>query len=214
MRERAVTGTAPHDSPGQHLLRMVMDTRILVITLFLMAIGVSLVLSSSSFFAGGKLGDEFALMRNHACRCFVAIVVLFLAARVDYRVYRKAAPMLFLGGLLLMAAVFVCGATIRDTQRWIIIPFIKATLQPSEVAFVYQPQSLPFPPQQLDDAGPAFAQMLQQEGSASSYRVLSLFKKMYQAVRGRPLPDAPPAGGAAPAGGQAPAGAKTLGADG
>lgn len=113
---------------------MAMDTRILVITLFLTAIGVSLVLSSSSFFAGGKLGDEFALMRNHASRCFVAMVVLFLAARIDYRVYRKAAPALFLGGLLLMLAVFLCGATIRDTQRWIIIPFIKATLQPSEVA--------------------------------------------------------------------------------
>lgn len=124
-------GTAP--SPGQQMLRMVMDTRILVITMFLMAIGVSLVLSSSSFFAGGKFGDEFLLMRNHASRCLVAVIVLFLASRVDYRVYRKAAPALLLGGLLLMGAVFVFGA-IRETQRWIPIPFIKATLQPSEIA--------------------------------------------------------------------------------
>lgn len=138
MRERAVaTGTgagiaAP--TPGQQMLRMVMDTRILIVTLALMALGVSLVLSSSSFFAGGKMGDEFALMRNHASRCFVAVVVLLLAARVDYRVYRKMAPMLLLGGLVLMAGVFVCGATIRDTQRWLILPFIKTTLQPSEIA--------------------------------------------------------------------------------
>jgi cell division protein FtsW len=119
---------------GQQMLRMVMDTRILVVTLALMAIGVSLVLSSSSYFAGGKFGDEFALMRNHATRCLVAIVVLFLASRVDYRVYRKAAPMLLIGGLILMGGVFVFGATIRDTQRWLIIPFIKTTLQPSEIA--------------------------------------------------------------------------------
>jgi cell division protein FtsW len=33
-----------------------------------------------------------------------------------------------------MAGVFVGGVTIRDTQRWINIPFIKTTLQPSEIA--------------------------------------------------------------------------------
>ena len=133
MQDRTVAAAiAP--SPGQQMLRMVMDTRILIVTLFLMAIGVSLVLSSSSFFAGGKFGDEFALMRNHATRCLVAVVVLFLASRVDYRVYRKAAPALLLGGLLLMGGVFVFGTTIRDTQRWLIIPFIKTTLQPSEIA--------------------------------------------------------------------------------
>ncbi|MDH4036732.1 MAG: putative lipid II flippase FtsW [Candidatus Krumholzibacteria bacterium] len=134
MRQGTVESTGRPSTRGQEMLRMVMDTRILVITMFLMAIGVSLVLSSSSFFAGGKFGDEFALMRNHATRCLVAVVVLFLASRVDYRVYRKAAPMLLLTGLVLMAGLFVFGANIRDTQRWYIIPFIKTTLQPSEIA--------------------------------------------------------------------------------
>ncbi len=121
-------------SPGQQMLRMAIDTRILVITLFLMAMGVSLVLSSSSFFAGGKFGDEFALMRNHATRCLVAAIVLLLAARVDYRVYRRAAPMILLGGLVLMAGVFLFGVTLRNSQRTIILPLIKTALQPSEIA--------------------------------------------------------------------------------
>ncbi len=138
MRERAVERAASREarspSPGQQMLRMVMDTRIMVITLFLMAIGVSLVLSSSSFFAGGRFGDEFALMRNHAVRCVIAFVVLVLASRVDYRVYRKAAPMMLIVGVVLMASVFVCGQTIRDAERWLFLPFIKTTLQPSELA--------------------------------------------------------------------------------
>ena len=100
----------------------------------LMAMGVSLVLSSSSFFAGGKFGDQFALMRNHAARCVVALVVMFLASRVDYRVYRRAAPMLLLVGILLMLGVFVFGVTIRDTRRWYLLPLIHTTLQPSEIA--------------------------------------------------------------------------------
>jgi len=134
MTDRPVpTVTAPA-SPGRRLLDMGVDRRILVITLFLMAIGVSLVLSSSSFFAGGKFGDQFALMRNHAVRCLVAVVVLFLASRVDYRLYRKAAPMLLVVGVLLMVGVFFLGITIRDTRRWYLLPLINTTLQPSEIA--------------------------------------------------------------------------------
>ena len=135
MGERLV-GSAPLavESAGQRLLRMGTDRRILIITLFLMAMGVSLVLSSSSFFAGGKFGDQFALMRNHAFRCVLSVVILFLAARVDYRVYRKAAPMLLLVGVLLMIGVFFLGITIRDTRRWYLLPLINTTLQPSEIA--------------------------------------------------------------------------------
>jgi cell division protein FtsW len=126
-----VTGV---ETPGQRMLRIGTDRRLLVITLSLMAIGVSLVLSSSSFFAGGKFGDQFALMRNHAVRCFLALVVMFVAARIDYRVYRKAAPALLVIGVLMIVGVFFLGVTIRDTRRWFLIPLINATLQPSEVA--------------------------------------------------------------------------------
>jgi len=132
METQATTTTV--DATGERLLTVGMDRRILIITLFLMAIGVSLVLSSSSFFAGGKFGDQFALMRNHATRCIVAVAVMFLASRIDYRLYRKAAPMLLLFGVVLMIGVFLFGITIRDTRRWYLVPLINTTLQPSEIA--------------------------------------------------------------------------------
>jgi len=113
---------------------MKVDRRILVITLSLMAIGISLVLSSSSFFAGGKFGDQFALMRNHAVRSFIALLVMFVASRIDYRVYRRAAPTLLVLSVLLMVGLFFLGVSIRDTRRWFILPLINTTLQPSELA--------------------------------------------------------------------------------
>jgi cell division protein FtsW len=128
------TPAAAHETPGQRLLRIGTDRRMLVITLSLMAIGVSLVLSSSSFFAGGKFGDQFALMRNHVVRCVLAVMVMFIASRIDYRVYRRAAPALLVIGVLLIAGVFFLGVNIRDTRRWYLVPLIDATLQPSEVA--------------------------------------------------------------------------------
>lgn len=134
MQDAIETTSAANETPGQRLLRMGTDRRILIITLSLMALGVSLVLSSSSFFAGGKFGDQFALMRNHAVRCVIALAVLFIASRIDYRLYRKAAPALFGIGVLMILGVFFMGVSIRDTQRWYLIPLINATLQPSEVA--------------------------------------------------------------------------------
>lgn len=134
MTERHIRTEAPHEPPGHNMLHVAMDRRLLVIVLFLMAIGVSLVLSSSSFFAAGKFGDQFFLMRNHAMRCIVAVAALLLASRVDYRVYRKSAPMLFATGLALMLCVFVFGVALRNSIRWISIPLINATLQPSEIA--------------------------------------------------------------------------------
>ncbi len=126
--------TARPAAESTPMLRLGMDTRFLVVTLFLMALGLSVVLSSSSFFAGGKFGDQFALMRNHAVRCVIALVVMFAASRVDYRVYRRMAPMLLLVGVLLMVGLFVFGVTIRDTRRWYLLPLIRTTLQPSEIA--------------------------------------------------------------------------------
>jgi cell division protein FtsW len=135
MRDAIVTPSAAEETPGQRLLRIGTDRRMLVITLSLMAIGVSLVLSSSSFFAGGKFhGDQFALMRNHAVRCIIALAVMFIASRVDYRLYRRAAPALLVLSVLLMISLFFLGFTIRDTRRWVVIPLINTTLQPSEVA--------------------------------------------------------------------------------
>ena len=138
--QETLTQTTANETPGQRLLHMKVDRRILVITLSLMAIGISLVLSSSSFFAGGKFGDQFALMRNHAVRSFIALVVMFVASRIDYRVYRKAAPALLVLSVLMMLALFFLGVTIRDTRRWMILPLIN-TRRASTTVQLYDGQT-------------------------------------------------------------------------
>ena len=93
------------------------------------------MLSSSSFFAGGKFGDQFALLAQpRRCAASSRLIVMFAASRVDYRVYRKAAPALLVLSILMMIGLFFLGVTIRDTRRWFLIPLINTTLQPSEVA--------------------------------------------------------------------------------
>lgn len=53
-----------------------------------------------------------------------------LAAAVDYRIFERVAYLLYLGGLITLLLVFVLGADIRGSSRW--IQFGKFTFQPSE----------------------------------------------------------------------------------
>ena len=130
----AASATKTPKAQSRRVLQIDCDTRVLFIVLFLMGIGVSLVASSSSFFAGGLFQDDFELMRRHAARTALALIVLVLAIKVDYRVYRKIAPVVFILGVLLMLGLFVFGKTIRDTVRWYLVPVINTSLQPAEIA--------------------------------------------------------------------------------
>jgi cell division protein FtsW len=124
--------TAP--AASRRSLNLDCDCRILFIVLFMIAIGVSLVASSSSFFAGGQFADHFALMRRHAARSALALLALIFAMKLDYRIYRKMAPMLFAMGTLMVLGLFVFGHTIRDTVRWYMLPVTNTSIQPAEIA--------------------------------------------------------------------------------
>jgi len=121
-------------APTRRSLSLDCDGRILFIVLFLIAIGVSLVASSSSFFAGGQFSDHFALMRRHAARSALALLALLFAMKLDYRLYRKMAPMLFAMGTLMVLGLFVFGHPIRGTLRWYVLPLINTSIQPAEIA--------------------------------------------------------------------------------
>lgn len=110
------------------------DVRVLVIVLFLIGIGASLVLSSSSFFAGDTFQDHFALARRHMVRAAVALIVLVAAISIDYRIYRKLSPMFLLLGVGLLVSLFAYGNFVRGSRRWLDLPLINATLQPAEFA--------------------------------------------------------------------------------
>jgi len=116
------------------MLRLDCDVRILVIVLVLLGIGMSLVASSSSFFAGGVFSDQFALTRRHVVRVLISLVVLAVAMHVDYRVYRRGAPAILAIGIGLMCLLFPLGETTRNVDRWLSIPGLGTSVQPSDLA--------------------------------------------------------------------------------
>jgi len=108
------------------------DWFILVAIVGLMTFSVAFVYSASSSFSAVKFGSSESLFWKHSVRVLIGVVLIFVFARIDYRVYQKfAKPLLLLGVFLLVAVLFV-GPQIKGARRWIYLGSI--TFQPSEYA--------------------------------------------------------------------------------
>jgi cell division protein FtsW len=110
------------------------DRRVLLIVVILMAVGCSLVASSSSYFSAAKFGDSYLLLKRHLVRMMIAGLFLVLALHIDYRVFRRLSPVAMAAGVALLLGLFIFGHAIRDVERWYYVQFLQMTFQPSEIA--------------------------------------------------------------------------------
>src|SRR5437879_13170206 len=62
---------------------------------------------------------------------FVGLIALILLGSLDYRRLVRAAPAIYLLGLIGLAAVFVLGRTVSGARRWVV--FGPLSIQPSEI---------------------------------------------------------------------------------
>lgn len=109
------------------------DKRVLMIVVFLMAIGVSLVASSSSYFSTLRFGDPYFLLKRHLLRMAISALFLVLALHIDYRIFRKLSPIAIVVGIIMLFGLFVFGHTIRDTVRAYYVQALQITFQPAEI---------------------------------------------------------------------------------
>ncbi len=110
------------------------DRRVLLIVVILMAIGCSLVASSSSYFSAAKFSDSYALLKRHLVRMVIAGLFLVLALHIDYRALRRLSPVALAVGIAMLLGLFIFGHAIRDTVRWYYVESLQMTFQPSEIA--------------------------------------------------------------------------------
>jgi cell division protein FtsW len=112
------------------------DRRTLLIVFALMVVGASLVASSSSYFSAAEYSDPYFLLKKHLVRIVISLVFLVLAIRIDYRVYRKLAPVALGFAVATLVVVFVSGQVIRGATSWLLIRPLGLVVQPSEFARV------------------------------------------------------------------------------
>jgi len=100
--------------------------------LLLLLTGVVLVLSASSVAGIADAGGSFFYFNRHLLYVGLAIVVVLVTVRIDYRKMRRFAVPLAVTSFAGLVTVLMQGRTVNGSRRWIDAgPF---TIQPSELA--------------------------------------------------------------------------------
>jgi cell division protein FtsW len=101
----------------------------------LLAIGLQMVYSSSVVIAHSEFNDDTYFLVRHAAWLVVGFLFMYVASRIDYRIWRRLSVVLM--GLCLVSLVMVLvpsfGSTAYGAQRWLKIGPIPLG-QPSELA--------------------------------------------------------------------------------
>lgn len=123
--------TGTHAAPKPKQKRF--DTAFLIIILILLAYGVIMVFSASYPAALQKTGNSLHFISQHVLYVAVGIAAMLLISRIDYRLYRRFAYIIFGIALILLILVAIpgVGRVLNNARRWIYIGPID--FQPSEI---------------------------------------------------------------------------------
>lgn len=110
------------------------DYTLLVIVAFMLAFGLIMVYSASSYNATLKTGDSLYYLKKQAISCGLGIVAIVVICKVGYKFFKKIAWPLYFIALALSAYVIFFGTTLNNSSRWIYIGPV--SFQPSELGKV------------------------------------------------------------------------------
>ncbi|OON67275.1 FtsW/RodA/SpoVE family cell cycle protein [Hymenobacter sp. CRA2] len=112
------------------------DPVLWAIVLMFSFISIAVVYSATGTLAYKKMGGntEYFLIK-HTGLIVVGLFFAWLAHRIDYRHYSRLSLYALLASVpLLIFTYFVGGTTVNDASRWLTIPVINQTFQPSDLA--------------------------------------------------------------------------------
>lgn len=105
--------------------------RILVITSFLVILGLIFLLSSSTMVAISLGKSELYFFQKQLISILVGCFVMYSAYKIPLNTWRKLVPLFYFMSLIMLICVFFF-RQINGAHRWIILPGFN--LQPSEIA--------------------------------------------------------------------------------
>ncbi len=105
----------------------------IIITLSLLSILV--VYSATGTLAYKQMeGNTQHYLFKHSLTVGLALLAVWICHRVDYRYYSRLSRLALLISVPLLLIAWKFGANINEASRWITIPFIGSTFQPSDLA--------------------------------------------------------------------------------
>ena len=109
-----------------------MDYSLLFIVLFLLAFGLLMVYSTSSYDANLNVGDSAYYLKKQIFATIVGLVAMIFVANVPYHFWERFAVIGYLVSVVLILLIIPFGHEANGAKRWLYIGPI--SLQPAEVA--------------------------------------------------------------------------------
>ena len=110
------------------------DYSMIFIILFLLAFGLIMLYSTSSYEANLDYGDSAYYFKHQLIPSILGLVVMVVLSYIPYRIYSRLAMPIYIAAAALLVAIIPFGKTINGAKRWIIIAGV--SIQPAEVAKV------------------------------------------------------------------------------
>ncbi|OEK05496.1 FtsW/RodA/SpoVE family cell cycle protein [Roseivirga misakiensis] len=111
------------------------DPVIWIVVICLSVFGILVIYSATGSLAYRSAGGntEKYLIR-HSFMVVLALGVMWLAHKVDYRYYSKLTRYALIASVPLLLYAWLYGASHNDASRWIVLPFVGIQFQPSDLA--------------------------------------------------------------------------------
>ncbi len=110
------------------------DRGLLVIVWLLVITGLLLLYSTSAYNGQVKFHDSFYYVKKQLFATALGLLCMWVIARIDYHVWKRFAPVLYVVALGLSVAVLFVGEEYNGSKRWLSLGPI--SFQPSEFAKV------------------------------------------------------------------------------
>lgn len=110
------------------------DYNLLFLIIFLLSFGLVMLYSSSAYISANKYGDDAYYLKRQLRNIGLGAVMMFIMAKIDYRIWKKFGTLAYFGSFALCILVFMpgIGSSSHGSSRWIDLGPV--SFQPSEVA--------------------------------------------------------------------------------
>ena len=108
------------------------DYSLVFIVLFLLAFGLVMLYSTSSYEANLDYGDSAYYFKHQLGPTLIGLGAMIFMSYFPYRILKRFAFPIYVGALILLLLLIPFGKVINNAKRWIIIMGI--SIQPAEVA--------------------------------------------------------------------------------
>lgn len=120
---------------GQISKRLEGDKIIWAIVIVLSLISLLVVYSATNGLAYRTAGgDTEYFLRNHAVYIILCFGAIYLGHKVDYVYYSRISRIALIASVLLLLFAYNFGTSYHEANRWILIPYLNKTFQPSDLA--------------------------------------------------------------------------------